>query len=74
MTLDEFEQTYARPVIAVVSAWEAIAITSRRLPTITAMVKRLHSHPLGQVVLWQAFGWCCLHFFRAACEECAQDE
>lgn len=70
MSLDEFETRYMRPAIAILSAWEAVAITSRRLPTVTAMVKRLHSHPLGQVLLWQAFGWLVIHFFRAACEEC----
>lgn len=69
MTLDEFEQRYARPVIACLSAYEAVAITSRRLPTVTAMVKRLHSHPLGQVLLWQVFGWVSVHFFRAVCAE-----
>lgn len=67
MTLDEFEQTYARPVIACLSAYEAVAITSRRVPTITSLVKWLYRRPLGQVVLWQFIGWLVCHLFRAVC-------
>lgn len=69
MTLDEFEQRYARPVIACLSAYEAVAITSRRVPTITALVKWLYRRPLGQVALWQITGWLVCHLFRAVVQE-----
>lgn len=69
MTLDEFEQTYARPVIFAACLYESAAIGSRRLPTITEWVKRLYRTPAGQAVLWLVWGWLTAHFFRAVVQE-----
>lgn len=73
MTGEEFEQKYMRPIMGVLTAYESIAIFSRRIPTISAMVWWLYKRWWGQAILWSLWGWLTAHFFREAAHGAATE-
>ncbi len=56
-----FEHRYVRPVIGVGCAYEAVAIGSNRLPTISELVHRLYRQPAGRLALAVLLGWLGVH-------------
>jgi hypothetical protein len=60
-------------LVAVLSAWELVAILTGRLPTITWVWHQLRGHRLARIGTWLALGWLIEHLFaeglRAELEE-----
>lgn len=65
ITRIEFEQRYLRHAIAAGCAYETAAIVTRRLPTISNLLTRLHHSSRGRMVLWCLFGWFTIHIVDA---------
>ena len=51
-----------RLAVIVGCAYELVALTTGRLPTITKLVKTLGHHPVGRVLVWAWCGFIAWHF------------
>jgi hypothetical protein len=44
--------------------YEVVSLTTRRVPTITALVKRLHHYRWGRILVWAWCGYISWHFLE----------
>ena len=56
--------TPARVAILAGCMYEILAITTDRVPTITAVVKHAHKHPVGRFGVWCWLGFVAWHFLE----------
>lgn len=50
-------------LVAVLAAWELVAIVTGKVPTITNVWHRLRCHKIGRLVLWLFAGWTIEHLW-----------
>lgn len=65
MKIREIEDRYLQHAFAGACAYEAVAIVTDRVPTISALVRRMYEKPAGRFVLWGVWGYLTVHLFGA---------
>ena len=60
-TWEAFEHDIVRPLIGVGCAYEAVAIGTNRVPTISEFVHRMYRRPGGRIALALVLGWLGVH-------------
>lgn len=53
-----------RLVLGLGCAYEIVALSTDRVPTITTVVKRTGKHPVGRLVVWAWCGFVAWHFLE----------
>lgn len=64
-----FEGNIVTPVVAVVSLYEFLAITTRKTPTISRITWNHYPKWYGKFATWMVLGWLVDHLVRAPMEE-----
>lgn len=58
-------ENLGRAVLVAGCLYEVVAITTNRVPTITAVIKSIgRGHPLGRAVVWAWCGYIAWHFLE----------
>ena len=57
-------QDVLRAVLLVGCAYEIVALTTRKVPTVTRILKTIGSRPYGKAALWLWTGYVSAHFLE----------
>jgi len=60
--VDKYTKEILRGVLLVGCAYEIVALTTRKVPTVTRILKTIGSKPYGKAALWLWTGYVSAHF------------
>ena len=66
-------QQILRGVLLVGCVYEIVALTTRKIPTVTRILKTLGSKPYGRAALWLWTGYVSAHFLEPLDEKPKED-
>jgi hypothetical protein len=58
------QQRILNTLLAVGCAYEIVALGTRKVPTITRLLRHMGRYPLGKVALWMWCGYISWHFLE----------
>ena len=67
--MDKYTKEILRGVLLVGCAYEIVALTTRKVPTVTRILKTIGSRPYGKAALWLWTGYVSAHFLEPLDEQ-----